>query len=64
MDILMLVRSCIFLIGGLISIIFRKQLNNLKNRFFTIINKEKLVRDERNAYIYVYFGQVVPLISE
>lgn len=53
MDILMMVRAGIFLLGGLICIIFRNQLNNLKNRFFTKINKEKLVRDERNAYIYI-----------
>ena len=53
MDILMLVRSGIFLLVGLISIIFRKQLNNLKNQFLTKISKEKLVRDERNRYINI-----------
>lgn len=46
----MLIRSIIFLIGGLVSIIFRKQLNSLKNRLFTNLNKENWVRDEPKGY--------------
>ena len=51
MDDLMLVRSGIFLVGGLISIIFRKQLNNHKNRLFTKLDLKKWVRDESKGYI-------------
>ena len=61
MDDLMLVRSGIFLVGGLISIIFRKQLNNLKNRFFTKLNMKKWVRDERKVNIYL--GIIFIIIS-
>ncbi len=61
MDILMLIRSGILLFAGLISIIFRKQLNNLKNSFFSKINLKKLVRDEINTY--VYFGIICIIIS-
>ena len=32
MDILFFIRSIIFLVGGLVTIIFRKELNNFKNR--------------------------------
>ena len=53
MDNLMLIRTGIFLVAGLICIIFRKQLNNLKNRFFTKLNIKKWVRDERKVYVYI-----------
>jgi len=33
MDILYFIRSIIFLVGGLVTIIFRKELNNFKNRY-------------------------------
>ena len=33
MDILFFIRSIIFLVGGLVTIIFRKELNNFKNRY-------------------------------
>ncbi len=50
----MLVRSGIFLVGGLVSIIFRKQLNNLKNRLFTKLDLKKWVRDESKGYIITW----------
>ncbi len=49
----MAIRSGIFLVGGLICIIFGKQLNDLKNRLFTKLNKKKWIRDERKGYIYI-----------
>ena len=57
----MLIRSGIFLVAGLICIIFPKQLNNLKNRFFTKLNMKKWVRDERKVYIYL--GIIFIIIS-
>ena len=33
MDILYFIRSIIFLVGGLVAIIFRKELNNFKNSY-------------------------------
>ena len=33
MDILFFIRSIIFLVGGLVAIIFRKELNNFKNHY-------------------------------
>ena len=57
----MLIRSGIFLVAGLICIIFPEQLNNLKNRFFTKLNMKKWVRDERKVYIYI--GIVFIIIS-
>jgi len=33
MDILYFIRSIIFLVGGLVTIIFRKELNNFKNHY-------------------------------
>lgn len=61
MDDLMLVRSGIFLVGGLVSIIFRKQLNNLKNRLFTKLDLKKWVRDESKGYIIA--GMIFIIIS-
>lgn len=60
MDNLMLIRAFIFLAAGLISIIFRKQLNNIKNKFLNKLNiKHK--EDERN--VYFYFGIIFIIIS-
>ncbi|MFC1722741.1 hypothetical protein ACFL0V_01250 [Nanoarchaeota archaeon] len=61
MDIFMAIRSGIFFIAGIVSIIFRKQLNNMKNRLFTKLKYPKLAKDERKAYLYI--GMVFILIS-
>lgn len=42
------IRAGIFLIGGLVSILFHKQLNNLKNRVLEKLNFKS--RDERKGY--------------
>ncbi len=53
MDIFMLIRSGIFLVAGLICIIFRKQLNNVKNSWLTKLNMKKRVKDERKTYVHI-----------
>ena len=45
-----MIRAGIFLVGGLVSIIFRKQLNDFKNRILKRLHIK--ARDERKAYIY------------
>jgi len=45
---LMLIRSIIFLTAGIITIIFGKQLNNIKNKILIKLNFKP--RDERNSY--------------
>jgi hypothetical protein len=54
-----IIRAGIFFTAGLISIIFRENLNNTKNRLFEKINIKP--KDERRAYIY--FGIVFFIIS-
>ncbi|MFC1728196.1 hypothetical protein ACFLZ7_01880 [Nanoarchaeota archaeon] len=61
MDNFMLIRSGIFLVAGLICIIFQKQLNNVKNRFFTKLNIRKKVKDERKSYVKI--GIIFIIIS-
>ncbi len=56
-----LVRSAIFLIAGLISILFRKRLDDFKNKMFRKLDMEHKVKDERR--VYVYFGIVFIIIS-
>jgi hypothetical protein len=46
-----IIRAGIFLTAGLGTIIFRKQLNNLKNRLLEKLNFKK--RDEKKSYIYL-----------
>ena len=46
-----IIRAGIFLIAGLITIIFRKQLNNVKNRLLERFHFKK--RDEGKSYIYL-----------
>ncbi len=59
MDIENLIRSAIFLVAGLISIFFRKELNSFKNRVLAKLNMKS--KDERKSY--VYFGIVFIIIS-
>jgi len=61
MDKFNLIRSAIFLTAGLISIIFRKQLNNFKNYLLEKFNMKNRVKDERK--IYFYFGIIFLIIS-
>jgi uncharacterized membrane protein len=56
-----MIRAFIFLVAGLVSILFRKQLNNTKNRIYKKLNIKKLVRDERKASIYT--GIIFIIIS-
>ena len=61
MDILYFIRSIIFLVGGLVTIIFRKELNNFKNRLFrdsfTNTNSNKL---KNGAFFVIYLDKEVP----
>jgi hypothetical protein len=61
MDTFMVIRSGIFLAGGLISIIFRKQLNNFKNRMLKKLHLESKIKDEKKAYYYT--GMIFIAIS-
>jgi len=49
----MLIRSGIFLVAGLITIIFKKQLNNLKNHLFAKLNLKNLKKDEEKGYLHM-----------
>ena len=54
-----IIRAEIFFVAGLIVIIFRKQLNNIKNKLLIKINIKP--KDERKTYIY--FGILFFIIS-
>ena len=65
MDILFFIRSIIFLVGGLATIIFRKELNNFKNRYivpllFRFGFKSKVKNEIK---VYYQLGIVFILIS-
>ena len=47
----------IFLIAGLITIIFRKRLNNFKNNVLEKLHFKR--RDEEKAYIYLGIGFII-----
>ena len=47
-----LIRAGIFLVGGLVSIIFRVRLNKVKNRMLKKLNLKRLIKDESKDYIY------------
>ena len=55
------IRSAIFLIGGLVSIIFRERLNNFKNKILEKLNLKNRIKDERKGYIYT--GIILIIIS-
>ena len=59
MDKFNLIRSGIFFVGGLVTILFRKQLNNIKNNLFEKFGIKR--KDERKTY--VYFGIIFFIIS-
>ncbi len=61
MDDAMFIRSGIFLVAGFICIIFRKQLNNRRNRFFSKLYMKKWEKDNIKAYIYA--GIIFIIIS-
>ena len=50
MDILYFIRSIIFLVGGLVTIIFRKELNNFKNRLLIRFGFKSKVKNEIKTY--------------
>ena len=65
MDILFFIRSIIFLVGGLATIVFRKELNNFKNRYivpllFRFGFKSKVKNEIK---VYYQLGIVFILIS-
>jgi hypothetical protein len=55
------IRSGIFLVAGLVTIIFRKQLNNFKNRILKKLHMENRIKDERKSYVYM--GIIFIIIS-
>ncbi len=55
----MLIRSGIFLVGGLVTILFRARLNNFKNNVLEKFHFRR--RDEIKAYVYV--GTIFIIIS-
>ena len=55
----MAIRSGIFLVAGLVTILFRKPLNNFKNNVYEKIHLKR--KDE--IKFYVYFGIVCIIIS-
>jgi hypothetical protein len=61
MDKINLIRSGIFLVAGLVTISFGKQLNDFKNRMLEKLNKKNWIKDERKAYVYL--GIVFIIIS-
>lgn len=52
MDKINIIRAGIFLVAGLVTIIFGKQLNNFKNHMLENLNKKNWIKDERKAYVY------------
>ena len=46
------IRSIIFLIAGLVSIFFQKELNDFKNSMFKKLNMKNRIKDERKVYFY------------
>lgn len=61
MDILFFIRSIIFLVGGLATIIFRKELNNFKNRLLIRFGFKSKVKNEIKTYYQL--GIVFIIIS-
>jgi hypothetical protein len=57
----MLIRSGIFLVAGLATIFFKKQLNNWKNHILKSIHLKSWIKDERKGYIYT--GTLFIIIS-
>ena len=59
MDVLNLIRSGIFLTGGLVSIIFHRKLNNWKNHILKKLKLKRKVKDERKDYIHIGIGFII-----
>jgi hypothetical protein len=53
------IRSSIFLVAGLVTIIFRKQLNNFKNRMLKKLHFK--TKNEKKSYVYM--GIIFIIIS-
>ena len=57
MDILFFIRSIIFLVGGLVTIIFRKELNNFKNHHIVPLlirfGFKSKIKDEIKCYYQI-----------
>ena len=65
MDILYFIRSIIFLVGGLVTIIFRKELNNFKNSYIVplLIRFGFKSKVKNEIKVYYQLGIVFILIS-
>ena len=65
MDILYFIRSIIFLVGGLVTIIFRKELNNFKNRYIVplLIRFGFKIKVKNEIKSYYQLGIVFIIIS-
>ncbi len=53
------IRAGIFLVGGIMTILFKKQLKNIKNRMLEKLNFKK--REEEKGYVYI--GIIFIIIS-
>ena len=65
MDILYFIRSIIFLVGGLVAIIFRKELNNFKNYYIVplLIRFGFKIKVKNEIKSYYQLGIVFIIIS-
>ena len=68
MDILYFIRSIIFLVGGLVTIIFRKELNNFKNRLLIRFGFKSKAKDEIKGYyqlgiVFIIISVVLFIVS-
>jgi len=61
MDVINAIRSGIFFVAGVGSILFRKKLDNFKNYLLEKIHMESKIKDERKVYFYT--GIVFIIIS-
>ncbi|MBC8298963.1 MAG: hypothetical protein HOH98_00260 [Flavobacteriaceae bacterium] len=68
MDILFLIRSIIFLVAGLVTIIFPKELNNLKNRLLIRCGFKNRVKNEIKGYyqlgiVFILIAGILFIVS-
>ena len=68
MDILFLIRSIIFLVAGLVTIIFPKELNNLKNRLLIRCGFKNRIKNEIQGYyqlgiVFILIAGILFIVS-
>mgnify|MGYP006418969285 CR=1 FL=1 len=59
MDIQNAIRAGIFLVAGILTIIFRKELNAFKNKMLKKFGKEGSVKEERKVYLFCGVGFII-----